>query len=404
MESFRAIILGSDDNAYGTARSFYEINGVKPLLVCTRNLPVTEGSRILETEPVPGIDTAEVFEREIPRIIAREREKYAKVFLIPCGDYYSALCINAAAKLPGLSDNPFITPELYEKLETKDKFALLCEEFGVPHPKTAVIDLEDAPADAESLALGFPLVLKPENSNGYEYLHCKFEGKKKVYYITDGEEYKRTLNALREAGYKGRLVAQEYIPGGDGALYVMNCFSDSAGKVRLMSLARAVLEECAPGMRGNYAALITRYDRGIYAKIKAFLEAIGYVGFANIDLKYDARKGEYYVFELNPRQGRSSFCTHAGGMNLMSALVDPPEGTVCSEKAGLWSEVPKCVIKKYCEDDSLRAEALRLWKTEGAYRTLFNKRDRALRRYYYSLKRYWYEVRTFKKYYKGKNG
>ena len=117
MESFRAIILGSDDNAYGTARSFYEINGVKPLLVCTRNLPVTEGSRILETEPVPGIDTAEVFEREIPRIIAREREKYAKVFLIPCGDYYSALCINAAAKLPRLFNRPEVCVAVLHTVE-----------------------------------------------------------------------------------------------------------------------------------------------------------------------------------------------------------------------------------------------------------------------------------------------
>ena len=93
MEDFRAIILGSDENAYGTARSFYAQNGVKPLLVCTRDLPVTKGSRILETEPVPGIDTQEIFTRAIPKILKREKQKHKRLFLIPCADYYAALCI-----------------------------------------------------------------------------------------------------------------------------------------------------------------------------------------------------------------------------------------------------------------------------------------------------------------------
>ena len=403
MSDFRAVILGSDENAYGAARLFYEINGVKPLLVCTRPLPVTAGSTILNIEAISGIDTKEVFEKKMPEILAREKANHGKVYVIPCADYYADLCIKSPECVKD-AENRFIDKALYEKLETKDKFRALCAEHGLPHPRTAIIGYDERETAADGFDFGYPLVLKPENSNSYDYLHCSFEGKKKVYYIKDREEYLRTVRAMTKAGYKGALVAQEYIPGGDDALYVMNTYSGPNGKVRLMSLGQAVMEECAPGMRGNYAVIISRFDGMLYAKVKAFLESVHYVGFANFDMKYDPRTGEYAVFEINPRQGRSSFYVRAGGLNIMRAVVEPPKETVYGKEIALWSAVPKCVIKKHCENESLKREALELWKTKGAARTLFEKRDKCLKRRINALKREWYSVKTFNTYYKNKNG
>ena len=404
MESFRAVILGGDENAYGVARLFYELNGEKPLLLCTRLLPFTEKSTILELEIVPQIDTPEVFREKLPAILERERSKNGRTFLIPCADYYAALCIKYASLLEGLVENRFISEELYEKLETKDKFGALCAEYGLVHPETVIIPPEERESAADGFGFGYPLVLKPENSNAYDYLHCSFAGKKKVYYIKDREEYLRTVRAMTEAGYNGKLVAQEYIPGGDDALYVMNCYSGPDGKVRMMSLGRAVLEECAPGMRGNYAAVITANDGALYEKIKRFLESINYVGFSNFDMKYDSRTGEYAVFEINPRQGRSSYYVRAGGLNLMRAAAEKPDETVYGTEEALWSAVPKCVIKKYCESEELKRKALDLWKKRGVARTMFEKRDKSVKHRLNALKRYWYSVKTFKTYYKNKNG
>ena len=149
MESFRAVILGGDENAYGAARLFYEINGEKPLLICTRLLPFTEKSTILELEIVPKIDTPEIFREKLPAILEREREKHGRVFLIPCADYYAALCIKHASLLEELIENRFISEELYDKLETKDKFSALCAEYGLAHPRTVIIDCAERESAAE---------------------------------------------------------------------------------------------------------------------------------------------------------------------------------------------------------------------------------------------------------------
>ena len=60
-----------------------------------------------------------------------------------------------------------------------------------------------------------------------------------------------------------------------------------------------VLEYYDPKSVGNYAAIISRGDQALYDKMQEFLEKLGYVGFSNIDMKYDSRTGRYVLFEIN---------------------------------------------------------------------------------------------------------
>jgi D-aspartate ligase len=116
-------------------------------------------------------------------------------------------------------------------------------------------------------------------------------------------EYDAIIAALNQSGYRGKLILQEFIPGGDDAMRVMNTYSDNEGRVRFQCLGQPVLEEYSPATLGNYAAIISRSDEALYQKIADFLNAIGYVGFADFDMKYDSRTGRYLLFEINGRPG-----------------------------------------------------------------------------------------------------
>ena len=84
-------------------------------------------------------------------------------------------------------------------------------------------------------------------------------------------------------------------------------------------MGNALLEEHSPEGIGSYAAIVNGCDEKLGEMMKNFLEGIGYVGFANFDMKYDHRDGKYKLFEMNLRQGRSSYFVTAAGYNLTMA-------------------------------------------------------------------------------------
>ena len=406
---FLPIILGSDENAYGTSRLFVEEYGIKPLLVCTRQLIPTVYSSLFVLKKVEGFDRDDVFPSALLEILKEVKKNYEKVIVVPCSDYYCAMLSRHYDKFEGLIENRFISESLLNTLDTKDKFYALCEKYGMDYPKTYVADPENRLSAIDKLPFDFPIVVKPENSNAVEYLHAEFEGKKKVYFFSDKEAYIKVMESMNKCDYKGKMIIQEFIEGGDDAMRVMNSCSDKDGKVLAMCLGQPVLEEYAPKTIGNYAAIISRNDKALYEKVKKFLEDIGYVGFCNIDMKYDRKRDRYVMFEINPRLGRSSFFVRGAGINMMKMLTEntvfgKKEDCIFADNTSLWANVPLCVIKKYLSDKKLRSEALALVKAKKYSRTLDCKGDFHIKRFYYIKRYYLGQYNNFRKYYFEKDG
>ena len=398
------IILGSDENAYGTARLFGEICGARPLLVCTRQLIPTVHSRLFTIKKVEDFDSDSVFPGALKEILLEYKKSFEKLVVVPCSDYYSALIARHYDKFDGLIANSFISEELLNTLDTKDKFYALCEKHGMDYPKTYVAEPDDRIAAIDKLPFDFPIVVKPENSNATEYLHASFEGKKKVFFFDNRESYLKVMESMNRSDYKGKMIIQEFIKGGDDAMRVVNTYSDKNGKVRAMCLGQPILEEYAPKTLGNYAAIISRYDKELCERVKKFLEDIGYVGFCNIDMKYDKENGRYVMFEINPRLGRSSYFVRGAGINMMKVLVDDvahgaENDCIIADTESLWANVPKCVISKYLKNKELKAEAKKLIKQRKYSRTLDCKKDFNIRRYIWIKRYYLGQYRNFKKYY-----
>lgn len=382
-KDFLPIILGSDENAYGTARQFSEAYGVRPLVLCTIPLSPTRNSKLFDLRVIPDFERAEVFPDALLGVLRKNAAAYEKQLVIPCSDYYVGLLCRHYDHFEGLIANRFNSAEMLETFDTKDKFYGLCEQYGMDYPKTAVAAPDERESVLDRLPFEFPIVVKPENSNATDYLRCHFEGQKKVFFFDTKEEYLAMIANMNRSDYRGKLILQEFIPGGDGAMRVLNAYSDADGKVRAMCLGQPVLEYYDPKSVGNYAAVISRGDRALYEKMQAFLEAIGYVGFANIDMKYDRRTGRYVLFEINPRQGRSSYFVRSAGINLMQIFAEDVvygkrEPCVYNENVALWSNVPRGILTRYVTDPALRAELASL----KADRTLMNPNDFNLKRLY----------------------
>ena len=257
-KDFLPIILGSDENAYGTARLFQEAYHVTPLLLCTQQLVPTSSSHLFLCRIIPDFEREEVFPDALLGVLKQCAQDYEKLLVIPCSDYYTGLLCRHYDHFEGLIANRFISDELLETFDTKDKFYALCEQYGMDYPKTVVASPEERESVVDRLPFDFPIVVKPENSNALDYLRCHFEGQKKVFFFDTREQYLTMVHSMNQSDYRGKLILQEFIPGGDDAMRVLNSYSDLDGQVRAMCLVQPVLENYDPKSVGNYAAILSR--------------------------------------------------------------------------------------------------------------------------------------------------
>ena len=238
--------------------------------MCTAQLIPTRHSRLFDCRIIAGFEREEVFPDALLGVLRECSKDYEKLLVIPCSDYYD--------HFEGLIANRFIPEQLLETFDTKDRFYALCEQYGMDYPKTVIAAPDERIEVADRLPFDFPIVVKPENSNALDYLRCHFEGQKKVFFFDTREEYLTMVHSMNGSDYRGKLILQEFIPGGDDAMRVLNSYSDTDGTVRAMCLGQPVLEYYDPKSAGNYAAILSRGDTLLYDKMQRFLQAIGYVG------------------------------------------------------------------------------------------------------------------------------
>lgn len=403
MAQFLPVLLGSDANVYGMARSFYMEYGIQSACVCKRRLIATQNTRLLSHVVVePRLEEDEIFVKTLVDF-AREHSDLPLV-LQSCADGYTILLArNRQALAPYYR---FACPQLETvlALDIKENFYKACEAHGLSYPKTAHCTAENY--KTVELPFEFPCIIKPSNSMAY--WNCEFPHKKKVFLAQDRREFDEITAAIYSSSYQDPLILQEYIPGDDNCMRVLNCYSGLDHKVKLMALGRPLLEEQTPEGIGNYAAILSVEDDALMEKMKAFLEDMEWEGFSNFDMKYDSRTGEYKLFEMNPRQGRSSFFVTASGYNLAKWLVEDvvegkPQELTIAHTQSLWMIAPFGVIKKYLKDPQLLQEAIRLKKAGKASHQLFCKEDFSFKRLIWYIKSQLNYYRKTARYYGNKS-
>lgn len=400
---FQPIILGSDINVYGMARSFHEAYQLHSIAYAGGDLAPTRFSKIVTVHTIKGFDKDPVFIETMRELAKKHNDPETKYLLVPCGDGYAELLAKHKAELQELfvmTANEF---ELYESLEDKVSFYQICEKYQLPYPKTLIISKELAESGPVSLPFDFPVALKPANS--IEWLAVDFPGRKKAFMINSRAEFDDLMKKIYQAGYTDQMIAQDFIPGDDSNMRVLNAYVDRDHNVRMMCLGHPLLEDPAPGAIGNYLAILPESNTQLYQMIKKFLEEIHYVGFANFDLKYDTRDKTFKLFEINLRQGRSSFYVTLNGLNLAKWLVDdlieqkPFTETVYGDGDMLWLGLPKHLFKEYAADGPAKTRALKLLDSGKWGTTVFYDQDRSFKRWLLMRYMFYNYNKRFKNYF-----
>lgn len=396
---FIPVMLGGDINTYSVSRAFYEKYNVKCHVFGKYPTGPSYGSRIIEYEADPRIETDEYFVKRMNGFASEHKDK--TIILVGCGDSYVALCSKHKNELAENIITPYIDYDLMHSLQMKETFYGLCDKWGIDYPGTVIYDR--SMGDDFEMNFPYPVIMKP--SNGIQYWEHPFDTQKKVFTIHDHAEMISVLNDIYGAGYTDKMIIQDMIPGNDEYMRVLTSYSDHNGKVKMMCLGHVLLEEHTPHGLGNHALIITEPNKELMDRVKNLLESMNYVGFSNFDIKYDTRDGKFKFFEINTRQGRSNFYVTGSGFNVAEYITedffygkDLPLKYAGEEH--LWTVVPKGVALKYVKDPGLKARMKKLWSSGEVVNPVFLKGDSKPDRMYRMIRTYFSHYVKFRKYYK----
>ncbi|GED79663.1 atp-binding protein [Amylolactobacillus amylotrophicus DSM 20534] len=397
--NFIPVIVGTDINTYNMAISFHQEYGIKPILVGSAPLPFTRLSSIPEAiEYFPKLHD----ETEFAHILLRVAQKYQrtgkKLLLVGTSDIYVRNIILNAEFLKKYYVFNYPSAAIMDQLQNKKSFYELCDTLQIEHPNTIFVGRNETPEQFDDSKLQYPLIIKPSNVVAYFDMH--FAGKEKVYRVKTRDQVLGVIKLLRNAGYDDELIIQEFIPGDDTNMWDGVLYVNSNHKTELVALGQVVLQEHTPTAIGNLVAIITRNNLPLMKQMQEILEKIGYTGFANFDIKYDKRDQKFKIFEINIRQGRSSYYVTQTGHNMAKYLVEdcvaqrelPIE---YNQSEYLFSIVPKMVLRHFVFNPTVKKDIRRLIRQKKWGNPLFYSADRSLKRSSYLFAR---QVNYVKKY------
>jgi len=212
--------------------------------------------------------------------------------LIPTDDAGAILLSEYADALRTWFRFPEPPPGLARQLAGKYSLHELCAQWNVPHVDTS---LPSTMGEAEQFArsVGFPLVAKLAKP----WQTRDRNSPRSTTIVHSGGE----LADLFRRAPAGGLMLQEYIPGGPGQDWYFHGYCNARS-------------ECEPGFTGvkerSYPphSGLTSLGRALpnprlHGQVTDLLTKIGYRGIMDLDLRYDARDGEYKLLDFNPRIG-----------------------------------------------------------------------------------------------------
>jgi D-aspartate ligase len=286
------VVLGGSLNALGVVRSLKV--GKMPVIVLetTRRCPAA-WSKGVQFRRIPTHEGPEL----VATLISIGRQLGNRPVLILTSDP-SVNCVSESrAQLEGLFRITLPSPEMVRDLGDKILFQQLAEREGFSVPRSLCVGEQAELAQLDGLTP--PFIAKPADKrlvlNGVAERAVRAE----------------TLEQAKAEGAKllqnaGRIVFQEWIPGGDTEIYftLFSCADD--GTITGLFAGRKL--RCTPPAIGNTAVCVAappELAADLIGPTQAFIARVGYKGLGSLEFKRHQRTGRFLMIE--PTVGRTDW-------------------------------------------------------------------------------------------------
>jgi D-aspartate ligase len=293
-----AVVVGAGLNALGVVRSLGQLGVKVAVLAKNANSPAAlsrYASRLVLIEGYTGLPSALAE-------LAKQLGGRPVLFLTE----EEAVRIASEARELLLSSYRFrLGPHsLMLELTHKEGVQAQAERHGLPIPRAVRLNRQ---SDLDALEnLRFPCVLKPGLKHaGYG---ARF---KKAYVVNSADEARKLFDEISPV--LPDLVVQEWIEGGDDAIYFCLQYMGSNGRAVASFTGRKL--RAWPPQVGGTASCMSAADAGeeLNAMTERFFAAVGFQGMGSMEYKRDVRDGRFYVVE--PTVGRTDYQEEVATIN-----------------------------------------------------------------------------------------
>lgn len=236
--------------------------------------------------------------------ILQELKTYTYDIIIPLNDEVAILLSKNKQDVEKYANVHVNDWDIFQMASDKLKTMDVCMKNRIPCPLT----LNDFHSIVEdNIHLHFPVVCKPRTGCAAVGFHISHN------YIDLEEYYKKA-----EIKY-GPCLIQEFIPQ-EGLQYKAELYIDRKGELKGACVFAKIRWYPIHGGSSTLNEIVDRPD--IIEDCKKLLLAVGWKGYADIDLIEDPRDGKAKVMEINPRiTGSVKICFEAG-VNFAKMILD----------------------------------------------------------------------------------
>jgi predicted ATP-grasp superfamily ATP-dependent carboligase len=176
----------------------------------------------------------------------------------------------------------------------KRELCYLARQHNIPTPEvTFPSSVEDVRLFAKQGA--FPVMLKGIDGN-----RLKAHTGTKMEIVERPDELVRLYVELEDPT-EPNLMLQEYIPGGDDAVWMFNGYFDNESECLASFTGRKLRQ--SPVHTGATSLGICLANDIVEETTRCWMKRLGYRGILDIGYRFDARDGHYKVLDANPRIG-----------------------------------------------------------------------------------------------------
>ena len=209
-------------------------------------------------------------------------------------------------------------PEVSEALIAKDRFQSLAVRRGLPVPRA--LDWEGEGPGSVRAAIG-PVLVKPKVKFDWHYsalcrrLFADGDGKARIF-----ESGAAALAEPAVLMHRDQLTIQEYVPGGDAALWSYHGFADEKGDVLVSFVGRKI--RTYPTLTGESAYIELARDETLSRLGREVARKLPLAGMFKMDFKRDEATGRWYLLEINARCNLWHYLGAKHGVNLAQAAYE----------------------------------------------------------------------------------